>query len=169
MIKFYSVCFCLFLLVSLPTCAQSKFPGLTVVETSHGLYEVEVLGKQKAANTLTQSMNMLKGEKLLLKTDTVIADIGKTFGVEFTINTGNQTAILPVKIVWEFPKPMKNPNNGKVYKTSELDQAIITNQPMFHSYTLEYDYEFVEGLWSFKVFYNDVEIYKHSFWVMLPL
>ncbi len=148
--------------------AQAAFTGITVVEKSHGLYEVEIAGKVKAENTLTQTSNYVSKEKLLLTTDTVVADIGKTFGMEFSINTAS-TVIIPLKFVWEFPRPMKNPFNGKIYKTSEIEEIVQTNQPNFHSYSLEYDYEFVEGLWGFKIYYNNVEIYKHYFWVMLPL
>lgn len=142
--------------------------GIDVIEKSHGLYEVELSGKQKAEKTLTQTSNIVSKEKLLLTTDTIVADIGKTFGMEFTVKTANEV-ILPLKCVWEFPKPMKNPYTGKIYKVSEMDQTILTNQPDFHSYTLEYDYEFVEGLWGFRLYYQDVEIYRHYFRVILPL
>ena len=148
--------------------SQARYTGIEVVEKEHGLYQVEVSGKQKEENTLTQSSNIVSKKKLLLTTDTVVADIGKTFGVEFSVNTAN-TVIIPLKCVWVFPKPMKNPFTGKVYLTSETEYPFITNQSSFQAYTLDYDYEFVEGLWGFKLFYNDVEIYSHYFRVILPL
>jgi hypothetical protein len=164
--------FCCFLgaLVFLPflSIAQAKYMGIDVIEKSHGLYEVEVSGKQKAEKTLTQTTNLVSKEKLLLTTDTIVADIGKTFGMEFVVKTAGNI-VIPLKFVWEFPKPMKNPFNGKTYKISEMEQPTLTNQHMFHSYTLEYDYEFVEGLWGFKIYYQDVEIYRHYFRVILPL
>ncbi len=148
--------------------SQATYTGIRVVEKSHGLYEVEIAGKRKAENTLTQTYNTVSKEKLLLTTDTVVADIGKTFGMEFSVITDN-TVVIPLKFVWEFPKPMKNPFTGKIYKTSEMEDLMLTNQPTFHSYTLEYDYEFVEGLWGFKIYYNNIEVYRHYFYVMLPL
>jgi hypothetical protein len=162
------IVFILIFLYPLFSLSQASYTGIDVVEKSHGLYEVEISGKIKAENTLTQASNTVSKEKLLLTTDTIAADLGKTFGMEFTIRTAN-TVIIPLKIVWEFPKPMKNPYNQKVYKTSEMEEVVMTNQPDFHSYTLEYDYEFVEGLWGFKIYYNNVEIYSHYFWVILPL
>ncbi|MCC6690936.1 MAG: DUF3859 domain-containing protein [Bacteroidia bacterium] len=149
--------------------AQNNSFGIKVTESGHGIYKVEVANKQQAIGTLTDSMNVVSAQKLMLTTDTVIADIGKTFGVEFKISTGSENVIMPVTFVWEFPKIMKNPHNGKSFKTSEMSQLIITNQPMFHSYTLDYDYEFVEGLWKFKVLYNGTEIYRHLFLLQLPL
>ncbi len=147
---------------------QEKYPGIKVIEKSHGLYEVEVSGKKKAEKTLTQSTSLLSKYKLLLTTDTIVSDIGKDFGVEFIIQTANKV-ILPVKLVWEYPKPMKNPYNGNTYKVSETDELIVTNQQFFYSYSLDYEYELVEGLWGFKVYYQNVEIYKHYFLVILPL
>jgi hypothetical protein len=157
------------LVAAFPFFSYAQSGGIAVTESNHGLYDIKISGKQKAPNTLTDSMNILSSQKLLLTTDTIVADIGKTFGVEFKISTGANNMIMPVTFVWEFPKLMKNPHNGKNYKTSEVAQYIITNQPMFNSYTLDYDYEFVEGVWKFKVLYNGVEIYKHVFWLMLPL
>ncbi len=138
---------------------------ISVVEVDHGVYEVIVDHKESAEKTLTQTYNLLKSQKLVQRTDTVFANIGKTFGVEFTLKSfDNVNHVVPLQIVWEFPKPMTNPFTHKVYTESIMDQYFITgNGSNFHSYTLEYDYEFVEGWWTFKIVQGKNVIYKKQF------
>lgn len=144
-----------------------RLKGVTI---EHGLYDVNIAYKEKAPNTLTQSTNIVDSVNLLFRTDTVLADIGKTFGMKFSVNSNDGgTYAVTLRAVWEFPKPMVNPFNHKTYKESWHEQYYITNQPTFHSYTLEYDYELVEGWWTFKLMQGETVVYQKQFWVFRPL
>ena len=158
--RFFSVLSVLFLAASFSFAQKTE-----VIETEHGIWDVEMATKIKSEHTLTQSTNLLKNYKLVQRTDTVLANIGKTFGSEYILHSSdNQSHVVPIKIVWIFPKPMTNPYDHKVYTESYTeDYAITGDGKYFNSYTLEYDYEFVEGWWTFKVMQGNTVLYEKKF------
>lgn len=150
--------------------AQKEATDVFIVELDHGMYTTKAGGKEKVLTTLTESITWVTDHQLLLKTDTIFCEIGKAFGVDYMPRTKDgKSYYINLTVVWEFPKPMKNPFNGKTYENSYHTQSFITNQPSFNCYQIDYDYEIVEGWWTLKILNGEKTIYTKKFWIVSPI
>lgn len=120
-----------------------------------GLYEAETNGVKPARDKVNEAeeaegLPLKSNMKLVEETDRVPGRIGMIFGCRFKLVGAEEEHELSYSIDYE--RPVHNPENGKVYKSSEWSEVIPQGQGRWSvGWEFEEKWEIVSGRWSFKV------------------
>jgi len=94
-------------------------------------------------------------------TDTIEIYKGVQFGIEYEIQSPKQK-IIELKTIWSCPKEIID-QNGKSFDKTEYYINKLTNEYTYSNYTLENDYEMIEGKWNISIFYKSKELLNKNF------
>jgi len=103
---------------------------------------------------------------LINPTNTIPAELGVYFGVEYVLPSELYGEVVLVKEVIHFPSPgLTNPKSGK-YMSSLVDEGYkLTSEEHGMLYGLSESWEVQSGKWTFEVFANGELIIKQDFWI----
>ncbi len=94
-------------------------------------------------------------------TDTIEIYKGVQFGIEYEIQSPKQK-LIELKTVWTYPEEMIN-QDGKSFDRTEYYINKLTNEYTYSNYTLENNYEMIEGKWNISIFYKSKELLNKNF------
>jgi hypothetical protein len=134
--------------------------------------EIKILNFGKSSAKLLYDevdKNMPSGKKsttdfklnILETTDTIRIYKGAQFGIEYIIESPEQK-LIKLKTVWTYPDKMVN-KEGKTFYQTEYFINKLTNEYTYSNYTLENDYEMLEGKWNISLFYDTKELINKNF------
>lgn len=138
---------------------------LKIEELNYGISQSKKLGVEKLENSPTGYRNIADLKlKIIEKTDSIKANIGTSFGVEYKI-ISPENKDQDILLTWEFPVGMLD-SKGKPIKKLSYRISKPTNDYTYSNYTLENQNEVVKGKWSFIISsLNGKQLYKKDFYL----
>ena len=112
-----------------------------------GTYEVR-RGNSLTADTVAGGFVEVTDEKLIERTDQVVATLGVNFGFRYTISGPADSANVTIKIL--HPRPLRDAT-GKEFATSEWTQWLPVNQVIWNGWLFENDWEIEPGTWVIQI------------------
>lgn len=151
-------------LVILIACFSSYSQEIKFKEIGYGITTGgEIIIKHKLKDSPSKLHNTIDNSDLKIKTDSIPAKIGVQFGVFYKLKS-KKDILVPVNIIWSYPKGMTDYNGTKITETSYTIEK-DTNYKTFSSYTLEGEYELVKGTWTFQMYHLGQKIYQKEFYL----
>jgi len=154
----------LLILLSFYTAQSQNKLNIEFKEIGYGLTSSEVLVEQKLENSPSQKhLTTDFSANLKKQTDSIPAKIGTQFAIVYKLKAKN-SGLIPVNIVWKYPKGMKDNNGKELTETSYVIQK-ETNIETYSNYTLEGDNELIKGTWTFQMFIGEKILYEKEFYL----
>lgn len=151
------------LFLAAPAAAE---PGARVVE--YGRYESISAGTiEKAERTVQGEVRPVATKKLLERTDTIVGQIGNSFGIEIDLD-GLPSGTIMLTIRTLHP-PLKNPETGRVMTSSEFDWPVAARQGVYFGFSFDHRWEIAEGEWAKQILYKGRLLAEKKFKVVVPL
>ena len=135
--------------------------ALEVKQLNYGICESRKINTIEDAITPSGKEYIATGFKLVEKTDTIPAVLGKEFGVQYFIKC-KRTKNIKVENIWIFPSEIIN-DKGEKFKGIRYTVSKPTNHATFTSYYLSEEYETKKGEWIFQMYYQDTLLYEKKF------
>ena len=134
-----------------------------------GLYKSTISGKVVKSDSASGTRAIVASEKLLKKTDQVVAKPGVEFGVRYRIVGAPTGKEVPIKIVTYYPlQGLYNPKTHQTTWREELDAKRPVGRVLYESFHFDHDWELVPGTWSFQFWYDGRLLAEQQFSVTLP-
>lgn len=132
-------------------------------EFGYGTCETKTVYNEKMEKSPSGNHIQSTGFSLMQQTDKIPGKVGQKFGVEYTMKS-NITKDIIVEQVWIFPKSIID-DKGKEFNELRYYIKKTTNEKTYSTYTLEKDYEVVNGEWTYQMFYGGKKIYERKFYI----
>jgi Domain of unknown function (DUF3859) len=97
-------------------------------------------------------------------TDTVKAELGAQFGIEYIIFADNHDYV-PLYIVWTFPEEIET-DQGKRYGQLKFKTTRLSHQRTNSSYRLSKPCMLVKGEWKFQLYFKKELILEKLFYLV---
>ena len=142
--------------------AESKYKSEV---TEFGYYrKVSELERERNIATTTGFVRVGGEVELEQSTNEIPLKLNRLFGFKFRIEGFENKEAVQLKLVVSHPeitRPNGSTSKGYSYPVLlEVNNGIIDN----HSgYSIDHEYEMVEGDWTFEYWYNDQKLLSHSF------
>ena len=149
--------------VIVPTAgAENKYKGEV---TEFGYYKAVTKLERERNIEATSGYVRAGGEvELEQSSSTIPLKINRLFGFKFRVEGFGEKEAVQVKLVVEHPqitRPNGSTSKGYSYPVLlEVKNGVIENQS---GYSIDHDYEMVEGDWIFEYWYNDEKLLSQSF------
>lgn len=131
--------------------------------TEFGIYKgVKAIGIKNLPQSNTGVLTFTDSPLLIEKTNKVPAIVGTTFGYCYDIPSNDQFVTITRKLI---NPPMLKPD-GSTSKGYEYERTLDVKDGIAAyctTYTLEYEWEAVIGVWKFSILLNGREIIKQEF------
>lgn len=133
--------------------------------TEFGYYrKVSELERERNIATTTGFVRVGGEVELEQSTNEIPLKLNRLFGFKFRIEGFENKEAVQLKLVVSHPeitRPNGSTSKGYSYPVLlEVDNGVIDN----HSgYSIDHEYEMVEGDWTFEYWYNDQKLLSHSF------
>ncbi len=141
----------------------SAAPSAEVIE--FGYYDVEIVGQryedQNATSGVVQTGPTVK---LIQQTNAIPLEAGRLFGFRFHLKGFNDKQDIEIREVVTHPRmtrPGQKASTGFETKLPLLVQSGELND--YAGYSLDHDYEMVEGDWRFEFWYEDKKLLEQKF------
>jgi hypothetical protein len=142
--------------------AENKYKG----EVTESGYYRKIAELERERNLATTSGFVRTGGtvELEVSTNEIPLKLNRLFGFKFRIEGFENKEAVQLKLVVEHPE-IKRPNGstskGYSYPVLlEVKNGVIDNQS---GYSIDHEYEMVEGDWTFEYWYNDEKLLSHTF------
>lgn len=154
-----------FLILILSGCASVKHQDVNVAKiTEYGIYHD---GKSISTLNLPQSNTGVltitdNSQQLIKSTNKIPAVVGTTFGYCYDIHSKEKTITVTRKLIHpKIHKPDGTISTGYEYqRTLDVENGVAS---YCTNYTLEYEWEVVEGEWKFSIIHSGKEIFNQTF------
>lgn len=148
--------------VSTPELTSDQISNIEVEVADYGIYELGKLNEIDDKDYIAGSS--LEAESLIhtRTTDSLDAQVGVTFGVNFNISGLPTEKKMTFREVMIFPE-MTDPQTGGKQSYYETTAKYHNNLTKFKGFTFEYDWELVKGDWTYQVYYQDTLLAEQSF------
>lgn len=131
--------------------------------TEFGIYkDGKSIGIRNLPQSNTGVLTFTNSPSLIEKTNKVPAIVGTTFGYCYDIPSNDQFVTITRKLI---NPPMQKPD-GSISTGYEYERTLDVNDGIAAyctTYTLEYEWEAVIGLWKFSILLNGREIINQEF------
>ena len=135
---------------------------------TYGRYEIVETGRaEKAERTVAGEVKPVENRRLLEQTDTIVGQIGNTFGFEIDIH-GLPEGSVNLVIRTIHPK-LTNSETGKTLTVSEYDWPVAGREKVYFGFSFDHRWEIAEGIWTKQVVYNGKVIAEKKFKIVVPL
>lgn len=126
--------------------AESAKPASPVILLDHGaVCDVAITGQQDAPLTESGQLNLIDQDRTIdVTTQAIPARRGLSFGIRVTMKEG--AALADTRIVVQHP-----PLGAARVTTQSWPVLLHAKDASLNLYTFEYDYEMVQGRWTFQV------------------
>ena len=161
------------LLISIPSALSIVSVTPAFGEEHHYKSEVTEYGYYKKITELERERNVASttgyvrtgGEvQLESQTNEIPLTLNQLFGFKFRIEGFEGKDAVQLKLVVKHPvitRPNGSTSNGYSYPVLlDVKNGVINNQS---GYSIDHDYEMVEGDWTFEYWYQDQKLLSHSF------
>lgn len=138
--------------------------------TEYGYYK-QISELTREQNIATTSGYVRTGGEVQLEAQTteIPLKLNRLFGFKFRIEGFQGKEAVQLKLVVEHPvitRPNGSTSKGYSYPVLlEVKNGVITNQS---GYSIDHDYEMVEGDWTFEYWYNEHKLLSQSFKTVTP-
>jgi hypothetical protein len=89
-------------------------------------------------------------KRLVEETDQVVAAPGVSFGYRYTISEPDDGANVTIKVL--HPRPLRDPNTGREYASSEWSQWVPVDHTNWNTgWSFDNDWEVVPGTWVIQL------------------
>lgn len=142
--------------------AENKYKS----EVTESGYYRKISELERERNLATTSGFVRTGGEVELEVSTneIPLKLNRLFGFKFRIEGFENKEAVQLKLVVEHPeitRPNGSTSKGYSYPVLlEVKNGVIDNQS---GYSIDHDYEMVEGDWKFEYWYNDQKLLSHSF------
>jgi hypothetical protein len=143
--------------VQKPSCKDIK-----IKELGYGQSNAKILVRDRLQNTPSEEhlttdyqLNIIK------KTDTIDAQTGAQFGVEYIISSKANKELL-ITTVWKYPYGVKN-KKGEIIPETRYQVMKPANQYTYSNFTMTEQGEVVKGLWTLELYYESKLLYSRTF------
>ena len=97
-------------------------------------------------------------------TDTIKAEVGAEFGMEFVLWTNERTYV-PIAIKWTYPEVIVN-DKGKKFKSYKYRSNQPTRERIWTSYGMGKDFMVKKGEWKVEIFHKKKVILEKIFYLI---
>jgi len=143
--------------------SASAAPAAEILE--FGYYEVQNEGQRYEDNNVTSGVIQAGAiVKLIQQTDIIPIESGRLFGFRFRLKGFTGKEDIEIREVVTHPpmtRPGQKPSSGFETKLQLIVQRGEFSD--YAGYSLNHDYEMVEGEWRFEFFYNDKKLVEQKF------
>ena len=150
--------------VSTPELTSDQISNIEVEVADYGLYELgklnEVGDKDYIAGSSLEAESLIHTKTI----DSLDAQVGVTFGVNFNISGLPTEKKMTFREVMIFPE-MTDPQTGGKQSYYEPTAKYKNKLTKFKGFTFEYDWELVKGEWIYQIYYQDTLLAEQSFMV----
>lgn len=157
--------FSLFALLLLGACSfvvNRNSEAIEIQELDYGIGKAELISTWKNEKSPTGKIRTTGEEfKIIKRTSEIPLAIGSQFGVNYVVRSSSLSQ-LNLTFRWTYPKTIVN-NQGKKFSQVEFDLVKPTDAYTYSTYTIEEDYEMVEGEWTFSILKGKELIYERKF------
>jgi hypothetical protein len=134
--------------------------------TEFGLYEIERSGRRPAPRTVGGWVGTVGKAKLIRKTDLILGQLGRTFGIRVRFKGLPMGAPITVRTLHP---PKTNPKSGRTLRQSEYDSRVGLDARGLFLFTFDDRWELAEGKWAFQILYQGKVIGEKRFKVVIAL
>jgi len=147
---------------STPELTSDQVSNIDVKVADYGVYELGKLNEIDDKDYIAGSS--LEAETLIhtKTTDSLVAQVGITFGVNFSISGLPTERKMTFREVMVFPE-MTDPETGVKQSYYETTAKYNNNLTKFKGFTFEYDWELVKGDWTYQIYYQDTLLAEQVF------
>lgn len=131
-----------------------------------GVYEGNLVNRKNTTDSHGK-MNTYDDIEFINDSDKIPAVIGNRFGIRIVLRGEPDGKKVKVKIRRHHP-PMNNPHKHKIIALSEYTRELRINSPHLIGYGFDEDWELVEGVHRFEIYYGDQKLIEKSFTVYKP-
>lgn len=126
----------------------------------YGIYDFDEKKSEKIGSETSPTGYYIEANNLTLKktTDKIPIIRNTTFGIKYKLLTSS----IPVKVILYHPE-IENPDTLYTFSKIETSKVIENGKTYYDFYTLEYNYEFIPGFWSFQIVYENNLLLEKEF------
>lgn len=131
-----------------------------------GAYEGNFI-KRKTTSDNQGKRNTYEDIEFVSDSDKIPAEIGKRFGIRLVLRGEPDGKKVKVRVVRHHP-PMHNPHKNKTTSLNEYNRKLRINSPHLIGYGFDEEWELVEGVHRFEIYYGEQKLIDKSFTVYKP-
>jgi hypothetical protein len=140
---------------------SKKLGTLTFKELDYGIAKVKNGTSDSLSGSPTGTHMWLEDFEIVKQTDSIKIFPKANFGTVY-IFEAKDTFDIDVTIEWIYPRKVTN-EKGESFKSIKYTTKRPTNIPSASSYSLDSQYEFVEGEWQLNLFIENKKVYTKKF------
>jgi hypothetical protein len=147
-----------------PALARAEKPRVEILD--YGTYATGPRKTIPMPVSVSGTMNIVSGVRLMRQTREVIGQLGTSFGFRYRV-----LGVPPgAKIVIRTKTPMlTNPETHKSMDYAEREQAVMPGEERYTGYSFDSTYEIGEGDWTFQIIYQGRVIGEQTFKIVVPM
>lgn len=151
-----------------PAATPPRIDRITIVD--RGIYQAEITKKADDPNLVSGARMEVRNFQLVQETTTIHAANGVWFGFRYTITGEPLAEKVPLKIVLLYPeRGITNPRTGKTTFREEFsEQRAIGGKPAFWGRKLGAEWGWVEGVWTYQIWFQDRMYAEQKFTLVRP-
>ncbi len=136
--------------------------GVPVIE--YGVYHATVANQTDTSNDPVPHHNILKDISLAEKRDTLLASLGKTFGVRYVVSGSPEFKPIAIKIKYLYPSPgLLDPAQDTAVLSTAYSQIRLIGDTSYTCFTFDHDWEMVPGSWRIQILDGDALLAEKTF------
>jgi hypothetical protein len=116
--------------------------------------------RREAPGTLSGVVNLVDDVELVQQTETICAELGKSFGVWLDVELSDSEPLIQIETRTEHP-PMRAPD-GRV-STIQRSMMLSTGGRSYFGWSFDYRWEVVPGPWRFSFHHDGRQIAEKRF------
>ncbi len=155
-------------------CFTATFPvmalgaDISVQINEFGIYKVE---RTRTIEDTTQVSGQYGlGRFALLQTaDHIPMQLGISFGITYVVTAHADIRQVKLRVITRYPSP--GPTNPETGKTQAYDENLLivqTGQKRHRTFTFDYEWEMLPGVWQFEIWDGNNKIAEKAFTVTKP-
>jgi hypothetical protein len=156
------------LVAAAPAAAQSHTTPGPVKMVDYGIYTLSVDRRVPAPDDISKERNVVSNIRLKNPGYEIDAQLAKSFGYRFRI-TDPALVGKTLTLRTRFP-PMTNPETKETATVQDRPFSVSsTAEEVYDGYRFDYDWEMVEGTWTFQVLDGDRLLAEIKFKVVIAI
>ncbi len=151
-----------------PALAQSHTTPGPVAIVDYGVYTLSVDRRVPAPGDISKERNVVSNVRLTHKGYEIDAQLAKSFGYRFRV-TDPALVGKTLTLRTQFPK-MTNAETGESATVQDRPFSVSsTQEEVYDGYRFDYDWEMVEGTWTFQILDGDRLLAEIKFKVVIAI
>jgi hypothetical protein len=131
-----------------------------------GQYEGNLIKRENTSDSHGKR-NTYEGFEFINDSNRIPAEIGNRFGIRLVLRGEPDGEKVKIRVLRHHP-PMYNPHKKRTISLSEYTRELFINTPHLIGYGFDEDWELVEGVHRFVIYYGNQKLIDKSFTVYMP-